>query len=93
MEIISTKQGSRMKSGIRDRRVDISVLLEIKTKLLANANASALATVFETASRGHKPSNWVHTGLFCRIFTVKLLLYVTKDVLSLKGIDCHFQHR
>ena len=57
VEIISTKQGKRMKSGIRDRRVDISVLLEIKTKLLARANASALATVFETASKGHRPSN------------------------------------
>ena len=79
-----------MKSGIRVRRVDISVLLEIKTKLLASANASALATVFETASRGHKPSNWVHTGLFCRIFTVKFLVYVTKDFLSLKCSDCHF---
>ena len=79
-----------MKSGIRDRRVDISVLLEIKIKLLAMAKAVALATVFETISSGLKPKKRIHLGLFRTISSIGFLLDATAVSLKLKGAGCHF---
>ena len=79
-----------MKSGIRVRRVDISVLLEIKIKLLAMAKAVALATVFETINSGLKAKKRIHLGLFRIISSIEFLLDATDVSLKLKGAICHF---
>ena len=82
-----------MKSGIRVRRVDISVLLEIKIKLLVMAKAVALATVFESINSGLNPKKRIHLGLFRIISLIEFLLDATAISLKLKGAICHFLYR